>query len=327
MGRLPVCPNCGYEAKSEDDPLITAHGGMGECPVCGIVIAKYRQKAGPADQIPKTTQAPRKKRPYTKIAGVVAVVALALVGYWFLPPWATLGPGDPTYGGSAESAGDPLSICTATPRGRYLRIHSYSGRRSWWARTSQQPRAFALSPTCRYLVTAESPRLVKVWEQGFLSYGHIREFQSSIVTPTAVAFTSDGLCVVVIGDDDEKLEVYDIAQAGLIAAESLTGRDLPAFRLKVTVELPRKICTIRLARAQFLYVKEKSPFGDVTWRLQDQVSGQFLSSSTSDRGTIFEPAHAVSWNLNGRYSAYSEKDGVLIWKLCSFQDCQFDRKE
>ena len=35
-----TCPGCGYEAMSEDDPLITAHDGEGECPRCGVVPKK-----------------------------------------------------------------------------------------------------------------------------------------------------------------------------------------------------------------------------------------------------------------------------------------------
>lgn len=38
---VATCPACGYEAKTPDDPLITAHDGLGECPVCGIIVAKF----------------------------------------------------------------------------------------------------------------------------------------------------------------------------------------------------------------------------------------------------------------------------------------------
>jgi len=39
--QLPVCPKCGYQAQGQEDPLITKHDGMGECPVCGIIVEKY----------------------------------------------------------------------------------------------------------------------------------------------------------------------------------------------------------------------------------------------------------------------------------------------
>ena len=38
------CPRCGYKAKSSNDPLITAHDGRGECPDCGVIIAKLTKE-------------------------------------------------------------------------------------------------------------------------------------------------------------------------------------------------------------------------------------------------------------------------------------------
>ncbi len=35
------CPKCGYSSNNSQDPLFTAHGGLGECPSCGIIVAKY----------------------------------------------------------------------------------------------------------------------------------------------------------------------------------------------------------------------------------------------------------------------------------------------
>jgi hypothetical protein len=36
-----TCPKCGYQARLPNDPLFTAHQGQGECPVCGVIVAKY----------------------------------------------------------------------------------------------------------------------------------------------------------------------------------------------------------------------------------------------------------------------------------------------
>jgi len=46
----PVCPKCGYEAQSDNDPLITAHGGLGECPMCGIIVSKYLAENPPVEE-------------------------------------------------------------------------------------------------------------------------------------------------------------------------------------------------------------------------------------------------------------------------------------
>jgi hypothetical protein len=36
-----TCPKCGYQAHLPNDPLHTAHQGQGECPACGVIVAKY----------------------------------------------------------------------------------------------------------------------------------------------------------------------------------------------------------------------------------------------------------------------------------------------
>lgn len=39
--KAPTCPKCGYHPSSSDDPFFTAYNGLGECPKCGIIVAKY----------------------------------------------------------------------------------------------------------------------------------------------------------------------------------------------------------------------------------------------------------------------------------------------
>ena len=38
---LATCPKCNYQATSQNDPLITAYNGKGECPVCGVIVSSY----------------------------------------------------------------------------------------------------------------------------------------------------------------------------------------------------------------------------------------------------------------------------------------------
>ena len=42
--KLKICPKCGYQAENDNDPLITAHSGLGECPSCGVIVAKYEDQ-------------------------------------------------------------------------------------------------------------------------------------------------------------------------------------------------------------------------------------------------------------------------------------------
>lgn len=48
--KLIICPKCGYQAQNDNDPLITAHEGLGECPSCGIVVSKYEAENAPEEQ-------------------------------------------------------------------------------------------------------------------------------------------------------------------------------------------------------------------------------------------------------------------------------------
>ncbi|MDI6795375.1 MAG: RDD family protein, partial [Desulfatibacillaceae bacterium] len=41
------CPACGYEALEPDDPLLCGAEGQGECPACGIIVAKYKKPDRP----------------------------------------------------------------------------------------------------------------------------------------------------------------------------------------------------------------------------------------------------------------------------------------
>ena len=38
---FPVCPTCGYHANSEDPTLTAEHNGLGECPLCDIIVTIY----------------------------------------------------------------------------------------------------------------------------------------------------------------------------------------------------------------------------------------------------------------------------------------------
>ncbi len=48
--KAAVCPKCGYEAQNDNDPLVTAHGGLGECPMCGIIVSKYLAENPPVEE-------------------------------------------------------------------------------------------------------------------------------------------------------------------------------------------------------------------------------------------------------------------------------------
>lgn len=45
-----TCPKCRYQAVSPDDPLLGGQNGRGECPSCGIILAKYLKMQADAPQ-------------------------------------------------------------------------------------------------------------------------------------------------------------------------------------------------------------------------------------------------------------------------------------
>lgn len=84
-----TCPGCGYEAMDSDDPLITAHGGEGECPKCGVVPKKVMRtqaadsfQGGDVKIIGAKSGSGIPGGPIARIA-LVAVVVLALAGGWY----------------------------------------------------------------------------------------------------------------------------------------------------------------------------------------------------------------------------------------------------
>lgn len=80
-----ICPQCGYAAQTPDDPLLTKHEGRGECPQCGIIPQKLRQKPmqkePPSSQ--KRTSASHSRatvKPIVKLSLVCAIVLVAVIG-------------------------------------------------------------------------------------------------------------------------------------------------------------------------------------------------------------------------------------------------------
>lgn len=325
MKTLPVCPKCGYAATSDRDPLVIGGDGAGECPACGIVSAKYRQRPGNSFQSPGH-QITHQKRTWMRIGLLMLAAALTLLIYWFIPPLALLDQGDSAFGAVAESAGGSFSNVIASSKGKYIRVSDMGSRRRWTAKAARQPSAFALSTTGRYLVTADMPRRINIWEKGTFRYAPICDLESDIDDIAALMVTTDERRVVAIGDSDQKVEIMDIGQRRLLKREYLQGENLESFLLLVTVDEPGRTFDISLSMASLVYAGDGMG-GDGIWRLQDQISGRFVQACNDGYKARFEPAKSLSWNPSGRYSAYAEKNQVLIWKLCANSTCKFTRNQ
>jgi len=61
QAKMPgLCPACGYEPSGPDDPLLCGADGLGECPACGIIVAKYKKSAKPEAPSADAGDAPTK---------------------------------------------------------------------------------------------------------------------------------------------------------------------------------------------------------------------------------------------------------------------------
>ncbi len=131
---VATCPGCGYEAKTPDDPLITAHGGLGECPVCGIIVAKFAASRTTPDveppAVPEVADAGEKppsavkrlisliiSRPWMSLLMVAAVVTL-VINMFFMGDSKKEGKGakpaaSPAQGGNAAPGGNPRAAAAS----------------------------------------------------------------------------------------------------------------------------------------------------------------------------------------------------------------------
>lgn len=86
-----VCPKCGYRAQRVDDPLLTKHRGLGECPKCGIIPKNYLEKhskTGSANSRlhaieKKETASTKSNQPVSKIA-VLSIFFVGLMALMLL---------------------------------------------------------------------------------------------------------------------------------------------------------------------------------------------------------------------------------------------------
>ncbi len=77
-----ICPNCGYQPTTSDDPLLTAHDGQGECPSCGIIVAKFikhRECSAPEEPPPPKGEDVNLKKRNSPLSLVLAHPWISLI--------------------------------------------------------------------------------------------------------------------------------------------------------------------------------------------------------------------------------------------------------
>ena len=323
MADLEICPKCGYRAKSSDDPLITAHDGVGECPVCGILVSKYKEPS--VNEFRKFKERRSSRRLWAIGIGGPGILVILALSYLFYPPFTFIfiNPGDSAYGSVAESSGELSVNYTTFSKGKYVRVRSFSERWTWTAKAEGDISVLALSTNGRYLATVGRPNILQIWEKGFLTCKLRFELQGNIKTISAVSFSFDERYLVVLGDDDQKIDIYELERQDIIATEEFKSEQFDAFRLAINIDAREGSGRVEMSRAQFVSIREAVLPGRGIRKLRDNVSGEFVKSYNDGWKANFEPAKSLSWNPEGRYSAYAEQDKVLIWKLCPSEACKF----
>lgn len=81
-GLISICPKCGYRAKNADDPLLTKHQGLGECPKCGIIPRKYLEKHGKTGSANSQSHALAEKTPTSAKSSQPAPKIVMLSGFF-----------------------------------------------------------------------------------------------------------------------------------------------------------------------------------------------------------------------------------------------------
>jgi len=76
-----VCPKCGYRAQRVDDPLLTKHRGLGECPKCGIIPRNYLEKQSKTGSA--KTASTKSNQPVSRIA-VLSIFFVGLMALMLL---------------------------------------------------------------------------------------------------------------------------------------------------------------------------------------------------------------------------------------------------
>lgn len=323
MKNLPECPKCGYQAESWDDPLVTAYDGVGECPACGVLVAKYLKMNAESVENKKFEETSKKPKPVFKI--IFFTIIILMMAYIYFPVLMDFinPPKNYSFGSEAESAGEAAARITAHARGKKVKVHSLALRRTWKFRADEPVCAVALSTKGEYLATASRPNGIFIWEKGLVGFKQLYEIESSINTVDAISFAYKGRRLVVIGDDDRKLEIFQFEQEKMIDSLTFSGDMFSSYRLRVSIDDSTGACSLNLSETKLQYVQLETIQGRGPSRLQDTVSGDYVKSYNDGWKASFEPAKSLSWSSTGRYSVCAERDCIVVWKLCSSRICNF----
>lgn len=277
-------------------------------------------------------QAKKKKKFRVALAvGLGLVVFTAVVFFVFGGPFPMTP--DPTRGCRADTGkarkGMDRFFAYTHKKNVYIKHLHKKGRVRLKDAHKGSVKALAVSLDSKTMATAGGSNVIHLWDLGplgnwvFRAPEKIAELTGNAYDVKAMAFSKDGKQLVVVGEDGETVDVWDVAGKQLL--ENQLGLSAPArsFLLTVSFDNQGRVKDVGMEKARLAYSKEslsgvERQGMDAPQILRDTLSGRKINT--------FEKARTETWSSGGRYRGYADGDQVLIWKLCPNNKCRAEKK-
>ncbi len=275
----------------------------------------------------------KKKKSTKTIVVAVALALCSVVGFVIFGGAFPLVP-DKARGAKADTGNsrNGMDRFTAYNYGNNIYIHHFhkKGRTRLKDAHPGNVKAIAVSLDSKTMATAGGSNKIRLWDITplgnwfFKSPTRIAELTGNTYDIKAMAFSKNGKQLVVVGEDGETVDVWDIDAQKLLAEERGLSAPTDSFLLKVDITPQGEVSDINISGADLVYRKEslsgvERQGMDAPYILRDTISGHKVNT--------FKKASTTSWSSNGRYLGYAQDSSVLIWKLCSGNVCKNRRTQ
>jgi WD40 repeat protein len=271
------------------------------------------------------------------------VIALLFVGWTVFQLYESCGatlervsdaPAAPKTGARAESAsgaGDVEPAFVASAASHTLFVTDAAGNRYILRHAHRGPvYALALSTRGQHLGTGDADGQVRIWSVAYLGLSADRpvlvdELHGSLSSVDAMAFSQDERFLVVVGDDDSAVDIWDVDRHELLHTLSLAelgpgGTESYCLRLHLATD--GKVLGMTASPTVLEYVVGAGGAPDPLPVLMDNASGETVRFHGGVESQNYNPAKGLSWNPDGRYWGYSEGSEIRVWKLCPNGQCK-----
>lgn len=219
----------------------------------------------------------------------------------------------------ASAAGHTLIVTDASGN-RYIQRHAHRGA----------VRALALSTRAQYLATGDGEGALRIWTVAYLGLSTdkpvmVEELRGSLTSIDAMTFSQDERYLLVVGDQDSAVDLWDVEERKLLrtlSVEDFRPGNTEAYILRLHLATDGKVLGKTLAATVFEYVVGAGDAPEQLPVLVDNVSGDVVRYQSGPERGRFNPAKSLSWNPDGRYWGYAEGSEIQVWKLCPTGQCK-----